>query len=418
MLSEEENTAVLVEPPTEAEMNAAITGNMQNLMTVMKAVGKFKALTAKKEPPAMTSILGGSSAQFSQPPGRIHRKPVPLPHLDHRSHSEEKFDRTPLESDLVAEGVHRDLVAENTTQQPSGLQIPTRTVKALSDPPKPQDFSDSDSEEGSSQTREEPENMDPDTLPPFRSRKPWARTASEVGQRGHARNPLGEQLYLYIGPSTFSAPGGSDWDRRSSFVPDENDIPIVSESPGAADVDIYETAYRDEVEKILARAKQENKEPNVYLTRRMDDRLIAISGWAGRRVAQGEEAARNIDYYTQFTTRKARVTEVSRALRSAAREEYDRRKKEKRALIAQTRAEKEKAQSEGGEETVKSGTPPASEEVVDSPVPLSYGHRESFRASSTLFKGKAADKGRQAKTSFRGFVDAVKSRTKSKDESE
>ena len=35
LLSEEENTSDLVEPPTEAEMNAAITGNMRNLLTVV-----------------------------------------------------------------------------------------------------------------------------------------------------------------------------------------------------------------------------------------------------------------------------------------------------------------------------------------------------------------------------------------------
>ena len=35
LLSAEENTSNLVEPPTEAEMNAAITGNVKNLMTVV-----------------------------------------------------------------------------------------------------------------------------------------------------------------------------------------------------------------------------------------------------------------------------------------------------------------------------------------------------------------------------------------------
>jgi hypothetical protein len=36
LLSEEENTSDLVEPPTEAEMNAAITNNVRNLMTVVR----------------------------------------------------------------------------------------------------------------------------------------------------------------------------------------------------------------------------------------------------------------------------------------------------------------------------------------------------------------------------------------------
>ena len=38
LLSEAENTADLVEPPTEAEMNAAITNNLINLMTVVRVL--------------------------------------------------------------------------------------------------------------------------------------------------------------------------------------------------------------------------------------------------------------------------------------------------------------------------------------------------------------------------------------------
>ena len=36
LLSAEENTAVLVEPPTEEEMNRAITGNLSNLVVVVR----------------------------------------------------------------------------------------------------------------------------------------------------------------------------------------------------------------------------------------------------------------------------------------------------------------------------------------------------------------------------------------------
>jgi [calcium/calmodulin-dependent protein kinase] kinase len=421
LLSEAENTAILVDPPTEAEMNAAITKNMRNLMTVVRAAKKFKALTANKKPnPAMVSILGDQlPAKFSQPPTRIQRKPVPLPHLEHKSHSVTEFDRDHREGLLVVDGVHREIITQDLTPKPSPtLQIPTRSTKALSDPPKAAEDLNSDSDDLSVQipTGEDGEVIDLEKLPPFRSRRHWAHTTDEVGQRGHARDPLANQLYLFIGPSTFSGPG-SEWDRGSSFVPDEDDIPIVSESPGAADVDIYETAYRDEVERILARAKAQEKEPNIYLTRRMDQRLLAISGRAGRWVASAEEAASNIDYYTQFSARRAKVTEVSRALRQAAREEYERHRKEKKSAIAQAKEEKAKSKEDEGAESIKSETGQKSPETVDSPVPMSAGHRESFRASSSLLKGKAVDKGRLAKTSFKGFVDAVKSRTLSRDES-
>lgn len=396
-------------------MNAAITNNMRNLMTVVKAVNKFKALTGNKNPRPMTSILGDQQqAHFSQPPGRIRRKPVPLPNQVHKSRSEERFDRPHREGELVAEGVHRDLTAEQMAeQQGPALQTPAKSAKATGDAPKASDESDAESDDGLAQIPTGEDPIDFTKLPPFRTRKEWPRRASEVGQRGHARDPLEKHLYLFIGPSTYSAPG-SDWDRRSSFVPDENDIPIVSESPGAADVDIYETAYRDEVERILARAKEEEKEPNVYLTCRMDQRLFAISGWAGRRMAGAEEVARNVDYYTQFSERRARVTEVSRALRHAARDEYERRKKEKRDAIAQAKAEKAKPKEESGGENRKPDTQPLSQEEVESQPPPLSGHRDSWKMSGSAFKGMAADTGRQAKTSFKGFVEKI--RTKSRDE--
>lgn len=35
MISKEDNTAELIEPPTEEELNAAITGNMKRLLVVV-----------------------------------------------------------------------------------------------------------------------------------------------------------------------------------------------------------------------------------------------------------------------------------------------------------------------------------------------------------------------------------------------
>ena len=341
LLSEADNTSDLVEPPTEAEMNAAITGNMRNLMTVVKAVNKFKSLTAHKRPPVMDSILGDASeSHFSQPPHRIKRKELPLPYLARKAHSDEAFDRDPSEGLLVAEGLHRDIVpkdmdnpATSSDKLGTTLDVPTRSAKADSDQPGP-DF-DSDPEEAAiNQIPNEHDGpVDPEGLPPFRSRKKFPHTTDDIGHKGQAHDPLEDHLYLFVGPSTFAGTS-TVHDRRGSFMPDEDDVPIVSESPGAADVDIYETAYRDEVERILAKAKQEDKEPNVYLNRRVDEKLMAISGRAGRFMAGAEEAAKSFDYHTQFSVRRAKVSEVSRALRQAAREEYEKRRQEKRDAIA------------------------------------------------------------------------------------
>lgn len=424
LLSEAENTSELVDPPTEAEMNAAITSNMHNLMTVIKAVNKFKALTANRRPPVMSSILGDQNEpHFSQPPQHIKRKELPLPHIGHKSLSLDTFDRNPREGPLVAEGVHRDVTPMVTDlTAPTGgrfgttLDIPTRG-HAFSEPPKPE-FED-DSDEGYDHSLNHEDAVDPKRLPPFRSRRGFAHTADEIGRRGHAHDPLEDHLYLFIGPSTFAGPSES-YDRRGSFVPDEDDVPIVSESPGAADVDIYETAYRDEVERILAQAREEEREPNVYLTRRVDEKLLAISGRAGRFMAGVEEAGNRFDHYTQFSARKGKVSEVSKALRQAAREEYDKRRQEKRNAIAHAKAKAEKAKADESQVTLVSSpeaqSPPPND-LVHSSSTLSQLSQASTGSRRAVALDIAKDKGRQARTSFLGFVDLVKSKSQSQSQS-
>ena len=118
------------------------------------------------------------------------------------------------------------------------------------------------------------------------------------GTRGHARDPLEEDYpFLFIGPSTYTGIAPPD-----SSVPNSNiggnQIPIfaepentedsvpmgglegpvqmVSESPGAADFDIYETAYRQELERINTNLTASDAGarvgagPKVYLTRRVE----------------------------------------------------------------------------------------------------------------------------------------------------
>lgn len=420
LLSEEENTAELVEPPTEAEMNAAITSNMRNVMTVIKAVGRFKALLNKKRPPIMHSILGDQDdPRFSLPPGRIPANNIAPPGLPHKSHSVNLDDRDHREGALVAEGLHRDFEIAEAAKMPvvaqkngPTLDIPTRSHHSKSEPPKPAFDLSSDSEDDDLPqvpTEDHPSPVEIRMLPKFRSIRRHART--EDGKKGQARDPLQEHLFLKIGPSTFSGMP-SEHNEDSSFAPDD-DVYMVSESPGAADVDIYETAYRDEIERILARAKEQEKEPQVYLTRRVDERLLAMSGWAGKWMAGAEEAASNIDSYTQFSARRARVTEVSRALRHAAKEEYDRRRQEKRDLIAKVKADRTKTREDRTE--TPAGTPgQVSPDVVESPAAMTP---PASRYSGTALRGKAVDKGRQARESLMGIVDTLKSRrTRSKDD--
>jgi len=377
----------------------------------VKAVNKFKSLLDKNKSPPLKSILGeGADAHFSQPPASIPKQDhISLPP---KSHSY-TFGAGKEQVDGQKEGLRHELKKLHIQPVPT-LSIDDTTVNEPERSATLMSEDSTDSEEGMSKLRtiSDGEFLDPTKLPPFRSSRPHTVSADEIGNRGHARDPLQEQLFLYIGPSTFSGTSSYPAD-DDSFVPDDDTIPIVSESPGAADMDIYETAYRDEIERIMARAQEQNKEPNVYLTRRVDAKLMRISGLAGKWAAMGEDAKNQFKDYTQFSTRKARVTEVSRALRQAAREEYEKRKQERRELIAAEKARRlERSESQDPAKASPSPRPSWSEvDSSSSSLPLSPGGR-----SPSAWKGRAVDKGRQAKTSIRGLVDTLKSRTRSKDE--
>lgn len=115
------------------------------------------------------------------------------------------------------------------------------------------------------------------------------------GTRGHARDPLEEDFpYLFIGPSTYTGTSpqepsefniGSDpaplvaepestGEMDTALEAAESTSPkqIVSESPGAADFDIYETAYSQELERIKSKSNltYPGPGPKVYLTRRVE----------------------------------------------------------------------------------------------------------------------------------------------------
>ncbi|RVX69960.1 hypothetical protein B0A52_05795 [Exophiala mesophila] len=408
LLPEAENTSDLLDPPTEAEMNAAITNNMRNLLTVVKAVNKFKALLDKSKPAPLTSILGDSAdAHFSYPPAAMSGGSVALPAKSHSFASFGKKDEARKEQmDSLDEELNDLRSRPIPTLSIDDMSTATETAGTSHAPsPPPALLSDTSTDSDDAMNRmdaaEGTDSLGPNSLPPFRSmRPPHAFTTDEIGTRGHARDPLQEQLFLYIGPSTFAGTSAYN-DDAGTFVPDGDTVPVVSESPGAADVDIYETAYRDEIERIMARAKEQNKEPNVYLTRRVDARLMAISGFAGKWAARSEEAKNQFKDYTQFSARKARVTEVSRALRHAAREEYEKRKQERRELIASEKLRRAEHKS-GNRETQRAAL---SSQSTLSDIDSGAGLPPSPGGRSAAWKGKAVDKGRQAKTSFRGLVD-------------
>ena len=80
-----------------------------------------------------------------------------------------------------------------------------------------------------------------------------AVTRVEIG-KGHAHNPLEDTLFLDI-----DAPEG---DMAQEYQH------LVCESPSAVDMDVYEKAYEEEIQKIVKDRGQ--KRPTLYLTRRVE----------------------------------------------------------------------------------------------------------------------------------------------------
>ncbi|QDS69995.1 hypothetical protein FKW77_003323 [Venturia effusa] len=218
LLSKEENTAHLVEPPTEEELDNAITGNMGHLMVVMKAVKRFKQLLVRRRPELMEGIFGRAS-KFVQPP--LSMNPM------HRTKSDNTANRIHTEQALTVEGVHREFtVAEDLERLPKGVNA-EKEISQL------KDFD----QQGTTPGEQMLDHID-------------------TG-KGQAHDPLEDILLLGIGP------GGSD------MALDEGEFSAVSESPGAVEGNIYEMAYQEELERIVAR--QESRKPTIYLTRRVEN---------------------------------------------------------------------------------------------------------------------------------------------------
>ncbi|OKO89663.1 Calcium/calmodulin-dependent protein kinase kinase 2 [Penicillium subrubescens] len=316
LLSYEENTAQLIEPPTEEEMNLAITKNMGHLLTVMKAVKSFKRLVdPSKAGSALQSILGGEhDAHFVAPPMEMDESDdFPTVGLD--PNAERAYHRRFAGGIRKALGRHPMLAGSHGRDEPSAERSPASNPLGVASGVE-------DSATSSQRSRgafEPPERKDSGSIRsgrstgkvdatgihsqsasphPALSRASSATTKRSMeGTRGHARDPLEEDFpYLFIGPSTYTGtspqePSGFNIGSAPTPIFDEPDsaddamdpaldaavadepMQIVSESPGAAEFDIYETAYRKELERIKSNTSTfpgAGASPKVYLTRRVE----------------------------------------------------------------------------------------------------------------------------------------------------
>ncbi|RMJ23478.1 calcium calmodulin-dependent protein kinase [Aspergillus sp. HF37] len=304
LLSEEENTAEIVSPPTEEEVNLAITRNLGKLIKVMKAVRNFKRLIdpSKSDTP-MQSILGQEhESHFVEPPMEME------PDEALTSDIPESFDKDQT-LNAVNQKLHErhNVLGEERSLSGRDRKRQLDSTDSISASSKrgsvkyTASISPERRESGSvrSVKRRGDSSDEVQAVPSAQSissQVPLSRASSSTtkrsveGTRGHARDPLEEEYpYLFIGPSTYfgspteeaneSNPGATTEEPDSispreisdaNLAADMSSL-IVSESPGAAEFDIYETAYREEVEQIRERSQTlQTTGPRVYLTRRVE----------------------------------------------------------------------------------------------------------------------------------------------------
>lgn len=218
----------------------------------MKAVKKFKNVIAHKRPPGMDGILG-KDTRIVQPPLSMDRPEKPKQY--HKTRSVDTHDRRPIEQALVSEGVHRDV--DFVSLESDDKAVPDREDTAVTYlPTTPTKRSSNDDHHKSASSPTSPKrtlNAHPQDHRPLHHAATAPTPIDHLG-KGQAHDPLSDNLYLALGPGGNSAPPSP---------------PAVSESPPAANTDIYETAYHMELERI--RAKQ-GKSATLYLTRRVEGR--------------------------------------------------------------------------------------------------------------------------------------------------
>jgi [calcium/calmodulin-dependent protein kinase] kinase len=202
----------------------------------MRAAKQFKRLLVQKRPELMESIFGRGS--------KIVQPPLAMKKEMSRSHSNSLDDRRAVEADLVSEGVHRDIkVSDNLERLPEDMDpgYNKKRDHANSQPLKPATWI------------QEAKSRSPHPL----SKEDGATTTlNQDSGKGQAHDPLEDTLFLHIGPSS-----------DSPAVDDSGTGPFVSESPGAVDINVYEMAYEEEVEKIVA---AQQAKPKLFLNRRVE----------------------------------------------------------------------------------------------------------------------------------------------------
>ena len=197
----------------------------------------------------MDGILGGDT-RLVQPPLSMddyHKQPLG------RSRSTDTDDRRNLEQALVSEGVHRRIDVDFAKAPPDMEDgnvafSPATPSKRKSNHP----ASSIDHESPSPTSPRRSLHAHPQDHRPLTSVKTWPINKPNDHGKGHAHDPREDHPFVGIGPSSDYQPNGTL---------------VVSESPPTSDIDIYETAYQESVERIRER---QGRSATLFLTRRVD----------------------------------------------------------------------------------------------------------------------------------------------------
>jgi calcium/calmodulin-dependent protein kinase kinase 2 len=260
----------------------------------MKAANKFKRLLAHKRPDFLHGMFGSSA--MVQPPESIHSESdedKADAHLS-RMQTDSLANRKPIEGNLTTEGIIREIeISDNliTSESTDKINIKEKgpitskgqwgSILRGSKPnipfhaePQKDDAESSKTGENSSRPNLSSNPSKSATSSAVESPAPvlspapiqysisrHSSTMSPVSEhgKGQAHDPLEDTLFLHIGTGAENAP------------PDPDGMPIVSESPSAViDADIYERAYEEEIQKILAARKQPGRKLTLFLTKRVE----------------------------------------------------------------------------------------------------------------------------------------------------
>lgn len=307
-----------------------------------------------------------------------------------KSRSQDNDDRRPIEGALAAEGVHHDIEIDNDIRRlPQGIdrvayekpsfrsafsssRSPTKSSLS-SLPVSPQPVSIPDAKVVHENMSYRPGPSKPITVPTG----PVSSAPGTPLGKGQAHDPLQDTLFLDIGTGEDSVQGGDQ-------------SHIVSESPGAVDINVYETAYREEVDRILLRQREASvsatpvRRPTLYLTRRVENVKSIIRDAPEAVFDHGkqpptpsdlktgfkglvEKAKKEIEYRGEWQKlnegkegKLSRITRNVREKKRAVEEEReiirreDREKERERALAREREEEKE---SRRGSASSRSSTP-------------------------------------------------------------